>query len=381
MTVLFDLRAWFVLNGSLALLMAVVMLCLRVSYPPTIRGLGHWSVAGVAAFVSTLLFAGRSVIPDLWSILVANTLLLLNAALYFVGLCRFYGTRTHWYRISATLAITMGLLAWLTYVHPSFNSRVVVVSLVWSGLLVAVMFRCWRNGPRRFPVYFTITACALLVLVLWWRAAMAWWVGVELQGGGPSSGDVFYIASHTLAVVAFGVGLILQSSERLRAEYVQLASRDSLTNTLTRRVFYDAFAKEMARTVRYKRNTALLVLDIDHFKQVNDTYGHQVGDRVLVSFAKRVTSLLRRPDLLARLGGEEFAVLLPETTLEEAKSVAQRILTRVAEPGDEGAPTITVSIGIAMNQADESTFDALMVRADQALYRAKAQGRNRMVAI
>ena len=107
--------------------------------------------------------------------------------------------------------------------------------------------------------------------------------------------------------------------------------------------------------------------------------GVRRGDRVLLDFAQRVTGLLRRPDLLARFGGEEFVLLLPETTQDEALAVAERILARVAEPA-EGLPPITVSIGVATNRPDEAEIDTLLARADKALYQAKDEGRNRVEA-
>lgn len=102
-----------------------------------------------------------------------------------------------------------------------------------------------------------------------------------------------------------------------------------------------------------------------------------MGDRVLLDFAQRITALLRRPDLLARSGGEEFVLLLPETSQEEAVAVAERILARVAEPAD-GLPSITVSIGLATNRPDEAEIDTLLARADRALYKAKDEGRSRV---
>jgi diguanylate cyclase (GGDEF)-like protein len=123
----------------------------------------------------------------------------------------------------------------------------------------------------------------------------------------------------------------------------------------------------------------VLMLDIDHFKTINDTHGHQMGDRVLVDFVNRITPLLRRPDQLGRFGGEEFVVLLPETTQEEALVVAERIRIRVGLPMND-LPAISVSIGMTSNRPDEADLDALLARADKALYKAKETGRNRIVA-
>jgi diguanylate cyclase (GGDEF)-like protein len=173
------------------------------------------------------------------------------------------------------------------------------------------------------------------------------------------------------------VALILMAGDRLREEFEQLAARDALTNVLTRRAFLAACEQELARCRRHGRSMALLLLDIDHFKAINDTYGHQMGDRVLVDLVGRIQPLLRRSDQLARFGGEEFVLLLPETNQDEAAAVAERILAGVAVP-HENVPAITVSIGVATNRPDESRLDTMLARADKALYKAKAEGRNRV---
>jgi diguanylate cyclase (GGDEF)-like protein len=125
---------------------------------------------------------------------------------------------------------------------------------------------------------------------------------------------------------------------------------------------------------------ALLMLDLDHFKTINDTYGHMTGDQVLISFVARVRDQLRRPDQLGRFGGEEFILLLPDTPPESALVVAERIRTAVARASD-GLPAITVSIGVTSNRPDEADIDELLARADRALYMAKTGGRNRIAAV
>jgi diguanylate cyclase (GGDEF)-like protein len=118
------------------------------------------------------------------------------------------------------------------------------------------------------------------------------------------------------------------------------------------------------------------MMDLDHFKAINDSYGHQTGDRVLVNFVAKVKTMLRQPDQLGRFGGEEFMALLPETSLEEAVLVAERI--RAACALADSGPSCTVSIGITTHQQDTDTVDTLLARADAALYRAKTNGRNRV---
>lgn len=122
---------------------------------------------------------------------------------------------------------------------------------------------------------------------------------------------------------------------------------------------------------------SLLLMDLDHFKAINDSYGHQSGDKALMEFVSRVRTLLRRSDQLGRFGGEEF-VLLPETTLDVALLVAERIRTMIDQSTTE--PHYTVSIGVTTNQLANDNLDTLLARADSALYRAKDQGRNRVAA-
>jgi diguanylate cyclase (GGDEF)-like protein len=159
-----------------------------------------------------------------------------------------------------------------------------------------------------------------------------------------------------------------------------LVRTDPLTGLANRRHFLEQGNAEIQRALR-TGPMSLLMLDLDHFKQVNDTWGHAVGDKVLVNFAQVARSPLRVVDLLARIGGEEFLVLLPNTTAEGANAVAERILDAVRDQVlemAEGTVTYTVSIGIAeFKGADDSLFE-LMKRADTALYQAKNSGRNRI---
>jgi diguanylate cyclase (GGDEF)-like protein len=176
--------------------------------------------------------------------------------------------------------------------------------------------------------------------------------------------------------------LVLSRTEALvlaNQKLETLAKTDPLTGLANRRYFLEQGNTEIQRALR-TGPLSLLMLDLDHFKQVNDTWGHAVGDAVLKSFAQHAGHPLRVVDLLARIGGEEFVVLLPDTTAEGASAVAERIHEVVREQVlemAEGRVTYTVSIGIAeFNGADDSLFE-LMKRADAALYQAKQSGRNR----
>ena len=169
----------------------------------------------------------------------------------------------------------------------------------------------------------------------------------------------------------------------MEGELLRLATTDSLTGIANRRHFREQMQLEMARVKRFEQPAALLMLDLDHFKLINDTYGHAVGDAVLEHFARVVGLRLRTTDLFGRLGGEEFAILLLGSGLDAAVAFADRLRMVVAEAPAmtrSGAIPYTVSIGVADVTGRDELPDSVLARADDALYRAKAAGRNRVVA-
>jgi two-component system, cell cycle response regulator len=153
---------------------------------------------------------------------------------------------------------------------------------------------------------------------------------------------------------------------------------------MSRRAFLDAAQREFNRTRRYARPAAVLLLDFDHFKTINDTYGHAVGDEVLRQSAAACQRVLREQDLLGRIGGEEFCAVLPETASQAALHAAHRLRKAVSVLRFSGGHKefgITLSIGMVMVTQEDGSFDEAMARADQALYLAKARGRDRVEGI
>ncbi len=160
-----------------------------------------------------------------------------------------------------------------------------------------------------------------------------------------------------------------------------LAMTDSLTSTLNRRAFFRFTEREVSRANRYKQELATLMVDIDHFKQVNDVHGHAVGDEVLTALIESISGSTRKEDLIGRLGGEEFAIVLPETGLEQAEIVANRMREAVKAltfKSSEGDFSITISIGISEPMDSDTDILPALERADKALYQAKRNGRDRV---
>jgi len=174
----------------------------------------------------------------------------------------------------------------------------------------------------------------------------------------------------------------IEERKKAQSELERIVTLDPLTGLFNRRHFFELTSTELERSQRYNRPLSVIMLDIDHFKQVNDQFGHLVGDRVIVEVARRIQKALRRIDLACRYGGEEFAVLLPETPLLQAEMVASRlwnVVTRQPTVSGELVLKITVSVGVATYQhTGEITVDDLLDQADQAMYAAKQAGRNQV---
>ncbi|MGM0404373.1 MAG: diguanylate cyclase, partial [Thermodesulfobacteriota bacterium] len=180
---------------------------------------------------------------------------------------------------------------------------------------------------------------------------------------------------------AAGVIRDVTEHRKMQEDLAKMASVDELTGLFNRRVFMEYLEHEVSRFKRYKKTAIVMMLDLDHFKKINDTHGHAAGDMVLRQFGGLLKATVRETDISGRVGGEEFALLLPETTLDDAMLLAKRILKNVRESvvaTVAGDVRYTTSIGFAELQQDDTHIDQLMARADAALYRAKNKGRNRV---
>lgn len=168
--------------------------------------------------------------------------------------------------------------------------------------------------------------------------------------------------------------------KHIEKELLQQASTDALTSIYNRRYFLKSAELECIRGKRYKYPISILALDIDYFKSINDSYGHLAGDQALIAFSKCCSQLLRENDLFARIGGEEFSILLPHTDSNTAKKIAARILKAIENikvPYENDIISFTTSIGIAQSSERHSELQTIMKFSDEALYKAKSSGRNR----
>lgn len=370
-----DLRGVILLAGAMGALMSLVIYFMRRGYPANIGGLGYWAIGPGVAFLSTLLFGARGILPELLTVTTANLLLLLAVFSLYFGSGRFYRQSIDARRWLMAIVAVIAVTSWFTFAQPNYNTRLLLIAGFMGFTFVRHALLVARHGGASFAARFTLLVLVVEAVVLFLRAASA--LATEstdlLQA---STIQSIYIAAYAVTMLMLTVGLVLLAADRLRGELEHLATHDPLTGIFTRRALLDSCALELARCLRHDRSMALLMLDLDHFKAVNDQHGHLVGDQVILNFVARTSSLLRQIDSFGRYGGEEFIVLLPETNPSEAMVVAERIRAAVATPNE--LPAYTVSIGVTTRSYGDTTVDELLARADKALYQAKANGRNRV---
>lgn len=255
-------------------------------------------------------------------------------------------------------------------------------------IIVGFLVICYMAFPRRFYLPPSITIAVMLVgmTVLERLHVIPYAPLFRVHGYGlgshPHGIAVFFaILIILVALVVIGSAFVFNiQALRRREELLRDQSlTDSLTGVANRRHFLDQARRELARASRYRLPVTCLMLDLDHFKQVNDRFGHDAGDQVLIAVASRLSGLLRQHDFIARLGGEEFAMLLAHTDADRGALVAERCRQVVAGIDFifNGVPhPVTTSVGVASVAGEEPTTSELLKRADKALYRAKADGRN-----
>lgn len=374
-----DPRTAIVLISIMSGLMALVLYALKRSYPPSIHGLDQWSWAMFLVVLGGAFAASRGKLPEVFTTAVPNFLLCWGVYSQYAGSQRFFNVHPRPRPWLAFIGTVVFATMWFTWVSPNYAMRLRMITVVMGTVFGLHAWLIFRQGHFTFGRILAIGVLAFITLV---QAARLITTFVFPMGNDildPTPQHAIFIASFSISILLFSISAVLMAGDRLRAELELLATRDSLTNALTRRYIDEACAHELACSHRNDKPLVLLMMDLDHFKRVNDTHGHQAGDRVLVDFVKSVRTLLRSQDLLGRFGGEEFVVLLPETGLSDALIVAERIRAACDKPADSTQIGCTVSIGVSTNAASGDSVDTLLARADLALYQAKAEGRNRVV--
>jgi diguanylate cyclase (GGDEF)-like protein len=344
-----------------------------------------WGAGYLLCATGLGLLAARGAIPSVLSVEIANAVNLLGYSFVLAGARSFGG------REMPLAAYLLAPLVWLIAMQlPPFqadiNLRVILMSGCQLTFTALVIYEFWRD--RAEPL---LSRWPAIILLLTHGAIL--FARIPMVIARPLESDTDFLRSAPFAVMVFGSVLytisfafLLLSLVKERGEFRHKTAAlvDSLTGLANRRAFLhdaDALAERRAKG---GEPLAVLLADLDRFKTINDRFGHAIGDRVLQVFADTISRMLRAQDVGGRLGGEEFAILLPKTDAADAARVAERIrrdFAEVAKTVGVHAVASTVSIGVATTAAATATVTDLLAVADRALYRAKAEGRDRVVVI
>lgn len=361
------------------------------------RQLLVWALTFALHSISYWMVALRGQIPDFISIVIANTLISTMLALYIEGICRIEEIRPRravfWWPVFATFAVYWVFI-------DNFDTRVAIGSLLYAfqtALLIWVVVSGFREREGRGK-WIMLGAVFIATGMLLFRGAVTIFGDGSLADvSGTSLIPMVTSLSAMAVLIMFAFGLIVVFKERAELETLNLAMLDPMTGLGNRRLLDNALRHALRTSARDKQYGAVLLIDLDDFKPLNDTYGHGLGDQVLIEVAYRLKECVKAEDVVVRLGGDEFLVLIcnlgtdRRNAHDNAEHIAERILSEIGRPYqclafaertslDRDLPQqCTCSIGIAFFPHKSSPQDKVLEHADVAMYKAKEQGRNRMV--
>ncbi len=369
----------FVINFlALGLIWAYVMRCY-----PKFEAARFWTASAFAAALGAALAMLRFAVDSLLPLLAGGTILIFAACLAAMGIKRFYGQPTSWRGTALISGLSFAGLTFFIVGYDSMAIRIFVYSLG-QVLPFALTLKplLSRQDGRSNPGARLAGIVAILIIAIYAiRGFGALFHLADFSVIQANPAQWLLVLSLIFLSMAWNFGFLLMAIDRLRNEVADLALLDDLTGVGNRRYLLQRLTEECAKSDRSGEPFALLVVDLDGFKAINDTHGHAAGDACLQHFTLMAQTRLRPGDMLARTGGDEFCILLPASTLREGAMIARRVLEVCREDaeGCVGADVpISLSIGVAQWTREIGPFpDRLMVTADHALYAAKNNGKNR----
>lgn len=371
-----------------ALFCVLMLLVLSSMLRSGLPGVKAWCFANLLGGMALVLYATGRVVHPIVGYEIANGVYAAAAAAVLIGYRAFLHEPIPWKTLAAGVVAVMGSIALFHYRYDSFAMRTTTVALFQGAICIAIVVTVLKARTRwrsRYPYYFTIAMAGIIATGHAVRSVIYLLRTGEITSLlQPSGWNLFFVSAGTFVLPVLTIGAVMMVHDAMMARAEHAANRDFLTGAWSRRAFFELAARELSRARRTRRPLCLLLLDIDHFKQINDNWGHGVGDQVLVDAVARAGTVVRNVDYFARVGGEEFGVLLPETDLEAGVLVAERLRAALDHSftitaGRRKPLTLhyTVSIGLAYKVGNEDLED-LMRRADSALYEAKQGGRNQV---
>lgn len=354
---------------------------------PGLRGVSRLSWALSFGLAGVLLLAMRSFAPDWITILVGNEALLVSSLLIYCAAADILDVQMRFLSYGIGLLVTaFAVNGYFTYFHPALTARILNSSgicAVYAAVTAALLFGYKDQHADLAGLAPTLrlstAALAWLQMLIVTQHMLRCVLTVLYPPGELAHIDLIQLGfSYTNMVLNLGAGCgLIWLALCIHRRDLQITARtDSLTDLLNRRAFEEILSRELRRANHMDRSLVLLLMDIDMFKVVNDTCGHQAGDEVIRRVSNTLQKGLRPSDALSRIGGEEFAGLLRDASMAEAEEIAERLRAEIANlTGLPGGAQITISIGVAGSHEDE-TPEELFRRCDEALYRSKGKGRN-----
>lgn len=380
----FSLLLVFIVNHIIGTLVFAVAWFIERSVP----GVGHWALGRLLVTVGLVLVLFRSSMSNTGSVLLVNILIFVGVYLSFRGSQLFMSRRALPHMFFITLfVVAMAAISYWTIVEDSYADRLTVSStllILFYGLSAMAL---WPRGHDEVFISGKLVAVvfALNVPVHVWKLylSMTGAIGAGVFDAQGYSAVLYFIGIATSMLTA--MGSITMMLEYLHNDLKKHAERDPLTGVYNRRAFYPLAENVLARHERDGGVATMVMMDLDHFKTVNDTHGHAAGDEVLKRAVAVTQRELRGQDVLVRLGGEEFGILLPSTSERDALLVAERIRKAIKDSvftHKDRDISITASLGLTSLIAAKNklNIDELISQADEALYKAKQNGRNRIYA-
>jgi diguanylate cyclase (GGDEF)-like protein len=370
-----DVRTLLGCQIALTLVYAVVFCCMKSMYP-YLRGAGSVAFAFFAATIANLLLLLSGSIPDFFPIVVAHSLLLSAFVLFYSGVLHFFKSPRRILYAWILTIVSSALTAYLVLSHNHTQALIYVIAISFfliRGVIAVEIFR--HAADRIFLKIFVVLMAAYAIFALN-RVIFL------LVHGAPPTADqrAFLQTVSVLLSVSFvfliGLSFLLMLCGELLALVKNESERDLLSGVLNRRGIEQKLDIELQRAGRSGQNISIALIDVDHFKAINDYAGHAAGDSALRDVVSAISGRLRTYDFLGRFGGDEFLLIFPHTSCSDALIVASRIEQSVRElriPG-AGLP-LTISVGLTQATPGE-VASPLLARADKALYNAKNAGRN-----
>jgi diguanylate cyclase (GGDEF)-like protein len=373
---------WVIVAGYCLCLFATIAACSAIVRSKHAgRGL-LWLIGALcSALIAVLLFVSRSHTSAFFFIILANLSVLISFALLHQGITAILASSRRYIALSVLLAIAQFLaLFYFTYALPNVRARITVRTAAILIQVIASIFVLFRHKypALRDPIRVLVSVLiAFSLLQICRLIATAIWMPVPDPLHPDPVQAFFSLFNYILGLGSVFAAIWLALSSQRHDLHI-MATTDELSALMNRRAFDQVLDHELRRRERGQEPLAVLMIDLDHFKAINDEYGHQMGDEVI----RRVSQLLRfntrKVDAVARYGGEEFAMLLKGMRLHEAESMAERLRTQIETmAGLPESLCVTVSIGIAMKSVDD-TVASILRRSDEALYLSKRSGRNRV---